>query len=107
MTVKIANFLPDIHDYLESINTSKSVSAKGLEDLVFRVRAKTGLNTDICTAIVSLFFHEIRNSMLKGDIVTIRGLGKLYVSSPKHKNKKRVFPKFKPYKKLIRRMNDI
>ena len=106
VNVKKSNFLPDIHAFLETIKSNKDVSTRGLEEIIFRVRSKTGLNVEICETIVNMFFNELRNSMLRGDIVTIRGLGKFYISSPIcSKNKERVFPKFKPYKKLIKRMN--
>lgn len=104
---KLPKLLPGIEEYLESIDNKKSVTAKGLEDFVIQVQIKTGLNQQISTTIVKAFFQEIRNSMLRGDIVTIRGLGKFYISSPKStKNKERVFPVFKPYKQLIKKLND-
>ena len=98
--------LPDIHEYLETADTSKAVSARGLEDLVMKIRAKTALPPEICSALVANFFQEIRNSMLRGDIVCIRGLGQFLISSPQTRsNKKRVFAKFKAYRSLKKGMN--
>lgn len=100
-------FYPDIYDYLESIQNSKSVSAKGLEDIAHRVRAHTGLDYDVSLDIVKHFFQEIRNVMLRGDMVSLTGLGKFYISSPRSSNNiKQIFPKFEPYKQLIDKLNE-
>lgn len=107
MAISVEDFLPNIHEYLETANTQRAVSAKGLDEMVYRICARTGLDESICATIVSMFFHEIRNSMLRGDRVTIRGLGKFLISSPRNtKNKVRVFPKFKAYRKFKKRLND-
>lgn len=100
------DFFPDIHEYLESTETSRSVTTKNLEPLVYKVRASTGLSYDVSKAIVRHFFQEIMNGMLRGDVVMIRGLGKFYVSSPLHGNKELIFPKFEAYKKLMSKLND-
>lgn len=99
------NFYPDIEEYLESTTNKKSVSSKGLDELVYRVRAATGLDYDIAQQIVRLYFQEIRNAMLRGDVVALKGLGKFFVSSPLHGNEERIFPKFEPYKSLADRLN--
>lgn len=45
--------------------------------------------------------------MLRGDEVALRGLGKFLVSSPRNtQNKKRVFAKFKTYRKFKKKLND-
>lgn len=107
MTSKHTSFLPTIHDYLDSIDNKKSVSAKDLEEFVEQVQIKTGLDYDTSALIVKNFFQEIRNSMLRGEIITLRGLGKFFIASPlTNSTKKRVFPSFKPYKKLIEKLND-
>lgn len=102
----MAEFYPDIYQYLETLQNSKSVSIKGLDDIVAKVRAQTGLSQETCAEIVRLFFQEMRNSMLRGDIVTIRGLGKLYINAPVNGSKKKVFPKFAPYGKLLKMANE-
>lgn len=105
--LKLENPLPGIEEYLETVENKKSVSSRDLEDFIIQVQIQTGLNTHTSTAIVKAFFSEIRNSMLRGDIVVLRDLGKFFISSPRNsKNKERVFPVFKPYKKMIRRLND-
>ena len=100
------DFYPDIHEYLESVENSRSVSAKGLEEIIFKVRASTGLSYDVSAALVKHFFQEVMNGMLRGDIVTLKGLGKFYVSSPKTGNKTVIFPKFEPYHKLVKELNE-
>ena len=99
-------FYPDIHEYLETIQNKKSVSAKDLDDMVLHVRAKTGLSREICSEIVGYFFQEMRNTMLRGDQVTLRGLGKLYIVSPRTGSKRKVFTKFEPYNKLLNKINE-
>lgn len=107
MPIKIEDLLPDIHEYLETADTRKAVSSKGLEEMVYRICSRTGLDKAIAATIVSMFFHEIRNSMLRGDEVALRGLGKFLVSSPRNtQNKKRVFAKFKTYRKFKKKLND-
>lgn len=100
------DFYPDIHEYLESVENSRSVSAKGLEELIFDVRASTGLSYDVASTITKYFLQEIMNGMLRGDTVTIRGLGKFFVSCPKNGNKSLIFPKFEPYRKFIQELNE-
>lgn len=100
-------FLPGIEEYLETADNKKSVSSKGLEEMVAQIQIKTGLDQKTSSTIVEMFFQEIRNSILRGETVTIRGLGKFFISSPNSSNnKRRVFPVFKPYKKLINDLND-
>lgn len=100
------DFLPDIFQYLEQADNGKSVSPRGLEELIYKVHASTGIRVEASSAIVKLFFQEIRNAILRGDSVLLGGFGKFSLSSPKiSKNKKKIFPKFKPYKKLIKKMN--
>lgn len=100
------DFYPDIHEYLETVENKKSVSAKGLEEMVLKVRAQTGLSQDICLEIVKYFFQEMRNAMLRGDQVTLRGLGKMYIASPRTGSKRKIFPKFEPYDKLLSKVNE-
>lgn len=106
MTDKPIEFLPDIFQYLEQLEGSKSVTAKGLEEIIYRMHASTGISKEACTIIIKVYFQEIRNAVLRGDKVVLAGLGKFILASPKNsKNKKKIFPKFKPYKTLIKKMN--
>lgn len=100
------DFLPGIQEYLEQADNSKSVSASGLDDLIYKVVATTGLEYDGAKIIVKLFFQEMRNAALRGDMVFISDFGKFFIASPKiGKNKKRVFVKFKPHAKLLKKLN--
>lgn len=100
------DFLPDISQYLEQIDNSKSVSSKGLEELMYKINASTGIGAATSSVIIKLFFQEVRNAILRGDLVVLGGFGKFFLATPQNtKNKKRIFPKFKPYKKLIKKMN--
>lgn len=101
------DFYPDIYEYLDSTDNTRSVSSKDLDELIYKVRAATGLDYDIASNLVRYFFQEIRNSMLKGDIVTLRGLGKFMVSSPINTgNKQNIFAKFEPYKQFSEKLNE-
>lgn len=101
------DFYPDINHFLESTDNAYSVSSKGMEELVFKVRALTGLDYDVSKSMVRYFFQEIRNSMLRGEIVTLRGLGRFLISSPAVSNNIRsVFPRFKLYRKFSRKLNE-
>ena len=103
---KSPEFLPDISEYLEQFENSKSVNAKGLDEIIYRMHASTGVNKETCVLIIKTYFQEIRNAILRGDMVVLAGLGKFFLSSPKNsKNKKKIFPKFTPYKTLIKKMN--
>jgi len=103
----MSNLYEDIFEYLESANNSRSVNLKGLDELVYKVHASTDLSKEASAIVVKLFFQEIRNIMLRGECVVLRDVGKFYISSPKCSgNKKQIFPKFKPYQKLITRINN-
>ncbi len=107
MVDDLDKFLPGIEEYLETADNKKSVSSDGLEDMINLIQIKTGLNQKTSKTILEMFFQEVRNSILRGETVTIRNLGKFFVSSPNSSNnKRRVFPVFKPYKKFINNLND-
>lgn len=100
-------FYPDIHDYLDNVDNSKTVNINHLDDIVLKVRAHTGLSKEAANIVVKRFFQEIRNAMLRGEIVTLRGFGNFLVISPKVTNsKKKILPKFKPSPMLLMKIND-
>jgi nucleoid DNA-binding protein len=101
-----AELPPDIEDYLESQGNTAPVQIPELDELVDEVTARTSLDQETAAIVVRSVFQEIRNAMLRGEKVVFRGLGEFYVASPKQGNKERVFPKFRPYKSLTRKMND-
>jgi nucleoid DNA-binding protein len=77
-------FLPNIDDYLEQNSYGSPVSVEGLEKLIYKIVVHTGLKYETCEFIVKYFFNEIRNSMLRGEIVNINKIGKLFIRCPKN-----------------------
>lgn len=100
-------FFPDIFEHFDNSENKKSVTCRGLEEYVLRLSAATGLSKEISKEITRLLFQEMRNAMIRGEVVTIRGIGKFLLAKPSNSsNKKKVFAKFKPYPKLLKKMNN-
>lgn len=106
MNKNIPKLLPNINDYLEDIGNNYPVSITGLDYLKEIILSKTNLNEEKCDKIIALFFQEIRNYIIRGKQVNLKGLGSFKLSSPKSGTKKKIFVKFKPSKILIQRMNE-
>jgi len=103
----MSDLYEDIYDYLESVDNEKAVKSKGLEELIYKIHASVNVDYDTASLIVRMIFQEIRNAMLRGDEVNLRGFGKFYISSPKKSgNKIKVFPKFQPHNTLMRKINE-
>ena len=100
------DFYDDIHKFLDSTENSKSVNAKGFDRLIFKIMANTGVSCEVATIILKAFFQEIRNAMLRGDVVYLKDFGRFYISSPKSGKSKRTFPKFKLNNVLQNKLND-
>jgi nucleoid DNA-binding protein len=99
--------LPNIHQYLEQANNNRSVNIENLDEIVYRIHASTGLSLEASEIVLKSFFQEIRNSILRGEVVRLAKLGKFFLSTPKTvKNKKRIFPKFQLYKQLLLKLNN-
>jgi len=99
--------LPGIKEYLSAQGDGVPVEVPELEHVADELVAYTGLTKEQSYRIISLLFQEIRSTMLNGDQVDIRGFGTFLVSSPATTgNAKRVFPKFKPKKSLLQRINN-
>lgn len=100
-------FIPGIDNYLESIDDNISVTTKDLDELILKIRSTTDVTNETAKIIVKLFFQEIRNLVLRKNIVVIRNFGKFLISSPLlTNNKRKIFPIFKPSKKLIKLLNE-
>ena len=98
--------LPDIFEYLETLDNKHSISVKDLEDVILNIRAFTGLSREASELVLKHSFQEIRNAMLRGDIVTIRNFGNFFVASPRNATSKRkIFPKFKSSPTLNDKVN--
>lgn len=100
--------LPDIEAYLENNSYGYPVWIdSGLDKFVSAIEARTALSRDNGKIVLRLIFEEIRNAILRGEIVVFRGLGSFFVSSPKTSgNKHRVFIRFRPSPILNRRLNE-
>lgn len=99
--------LPGIDDFLAAQGSGHPIEVPELEHIADALVAYTGLTKEQSIRILVLFFQEIRTSMLKGDVVDIRGLGSFFVSSPATtQNTKKVFAKFRPKHSLIKRLNN-
>jgi len=102
-----SNLLPDIDQYLESIDNNLPISVSNLIEIIESISANTGLKKETSEIILRLFFQEIRNCLLNKQVVSIRKLGSFLISSPViTKNSKKIFPKFKAKKSLIRNINE-
>jgi len=98
--------LPGIEEYLLSRENLCQIDVSELDHVSESLVAYCGFTKKQAIRILSLFFHEIRTTMLKGGIVDIRGFGSFFISSPSvTSNTKRVFPKFKAKRSLSRRLN--
>jgi len=90
--------------------------------LITELSAKCAISYDLAEKIASVFFEEIKKSMLDGDVVCLGGLGKFYISAPhfdqfanvvilKEKKAKlnpkfKVSPDFKALLKLAKKSNN-
>jgi len=98
--------LPGIEEYLASRGNGCPVEVNELEHIADALVAYCGLTKDQSQRILSLFFQEVRTSMLNGEVVDIRGLGSFLVSSPATtRNSKKVFPRFHPKQSFLKRLN--
>jgi len=101
--------LPDIEEFLSNQNSENdfSIRTNELDHISDAIVAHCGFTKEQATRIINMFFNEIRYHMLKGYVIDIKKLGSFYIASPKlAKNKKRVFPKFKPKKSLLKELNN-
>ena len=99
------DFYPDINEFLEITDNKWSIKPDGLEELIYRLCAYTGLEYDICSRLVCAYFKEIRNSMLRGEAVGLKNFGSFLMVSPKTGSSRQIFPKFKSSKEFSRKLN--
>lgn len=100
------DLLPNIDEHLERVSDNLPVELGNLDELLFKIRAATGLDIESIKIITRVFFQEIRNQVLRGHIIRIRSLGKMFIAGPKTGNKRKIFIKFKPSKQITERLND-
>ena len=98
--------LPGIEEFLASHGSGYPIEVSEIEHIADALVAYTGLTKEQSIRVLTLFFQEIRSAMLKGDVVDIRGLGSFFISSPATtRNSKKVFPKFRPKRSFLKRLN--
>ena len=100
------DLLPNIDEHLERVSDNVPVELGNLDELLFKIRATTGLDIESIKIITRAFFQEIRNQILRGHVIRIKAIGKMFVAGPKTGNKRKIFIKFKPSKQLLGRLND-
>ena len=99
--------LPGIEEYLSSIGNGCPIDVSELDHISEALVAYCGFTKEQSNRILALFFQEIRSLMLAGKIIDMRSLGSFYISSPLvSSNSKKIFPKFKSKKSLIKRLNN-
>lgn len=97
---------PNIESYLQNNNYNAPINVSNNQELIYKVIASTGLNYESAKIIIEYIFEEIRNQIFNNKIVIIKKLGKFLISSPINGTKKKIFIKFKPYKELMRKLNE-
>lgn len=101
----MAKLPPDINSYLEQIGDGYPVTANGLENLINKVVIHTGIKYEISEIIIKHYFQELRNAMLRGDIIYLNKIGKLYIRCPKNgTSKKTVVPVIKAFKNINKKI---
>jgi nucleoid DNA-binding protein len=108
----MADLYSDIYEYLDDYGTESSSYLDGLEELVGFVRAYLGTDKDKAEIIINSFIIEIKNAMLRGDIVLLKGFGKLYCGGTRlRKGRSKLYhisinPKFKAAKSIYNKLNE-
>jgi hypothetical protein len=102
----MAKFLPDHDQYLEQVDYGDPITADGLDDLIYKIVVHTGLNYESCKILVKYYFQEIRNGMLRGDIIYLNNIGRLYIRCAKNGTGKgkNIVPVIKPFKKFNKKI---
>jgi nucleoid DNA-binding protein len=95
-----------MEEYLSSKGDGFPVSIPELDHIVDEVISHTSVTREQAVRIISLLFQEIRSSILQGDIIDLKVLGRFSISSPVTTGNKNTFIKFKPKKSLIRKINE-
>jgi nucleoid DNA-binding protein len=98
----MTDLLPDIENYLESIDDDKPVDIKNLKELILKIRTYTGISVLASELIVKEFFQQIRNEIIKENSIELAKLGRFY-SVKKNRNK---IVKFKLAKRILTKLNE-
>jgi len=99
----------DVFKVLEHYDNEGNCFSDGQEELIGYVRAYTGISEEQAKLIVELFFKEIQSALLRGDEVSLTGIGKIHSVNPakarKNKNWFHVYPRFTAFKTLTNKIN--
>ena len=97
------DLLPGIEEYLEKIDENAPIAPAGLDELVLKIRAATGIEKEVSKILTTYFFQEIRTQVLKNNTIYLKKLGRFSISN---RNKKKIFAKFEPSRRLKSKLND-
>lgn len=100
------DLLPGIDQFLEQNNYNIPVEIKNLDELLFKIKAHTGLEIDTIKIIVQTFFQEIRNELFKGNIISLFPLGKFLINDRKKIGKNNFLFNLKLFKTSKKIIND-
>ena len=92
---------PDINDYLEQVSDDAPIDVDNFEELIFKIRAQTGLEVNSIKILLKTYFQEIRNQMLKGNKVILNKIGKFKITYGK-----KTFVNFKANPFIISKINE-
>src|SRR5689334_924227 len=99
------DFYPDIEQYLESVQNNTSVSSAGLDELIYKINAITNLGYQASAILLATIFQEIRNSILRGEQVSLQDFGKFFISDSYRGKKRYRYLKFKAANSFIKKIN--
>lgn len=89
-------FLPDIY---KLINADQDVSLEDQEEFVQSIADKYNLPLETAQIIINCVFEEMRNAVLDAKVFYAKELGSIRMSSPLlTRNKREIFPAFRPSK---------
>jgi nucleoid DNA-binding protein len=93
---------PDIFNYLNSMSNDDPVSIKeNNEEILFKVKAKTGLDIEKIEIVLNTIFQEIRNKLSSGESISLNPLGVLAIKKTTNSTVK-FYPKFGTVVRRIR-----
>lgn len=78
---------PDIDEYAEVVD--HNLSCKVAQELILKIKSKTGLDLDVIEIVVSKIFQTIRTNLLQGNKIYLSELGSLKLNKLKAKNNKK------------------
>lgn len=88
-------FLPDIYHFIENNPIEDEIETKGLEELIAKIRAKTGLPDEQARFALKHFFQIFRDEIIKGHEIRLDLIGNfsLVITG---KNNNIIYPIFRP-----------